>query len=219
MSKRRDLLHWALSSAVLAVILLGCGGLKGVAFVWPYWAVYACLRLVELLVTPACLNQERRTPGPGALDPGTRLLASVLFVITVALAALDSGRIHWIAPVPDWTRLTALVFFSVFGALQVWATATNPFFSTDVRLQSERGHQLVKCGPYRFVRHPGYLAMLVGVPASAVALASWIALLPALGYSALILRRAIREDNFLKENLNGYVCYAANVRACLAPRV
>jgi protein-S-isoprenylcysteine O-methyltransferase Ste14 len=158
-------------------------------------------------------------PGPGALNPATRRVASALFVITVALAALDSGRFHLTATIPASTRFTALGLVTTFGILHVWAMTVNPFFSTDVRLQFERGHQLVSGGPYRFVRHPGYLVMLLSVPAAAVALGSWVALVPALFYSAVIFRRAIREDEFLKENLNGYTDYAAIVRARLAPGV
>jgi protein-S-isoprenylcysteine O-methyltransferase Ste14 len=219
MNKNRRLLHWAFSAAVLATILLGGAGLKGVVKLWPYWAVYVGLRFVELIFTPACLNQERRTPGPGGIDPGTRLLASTLFVAAVALAALDSGRFHLTEAVPEWIRFAALALFTASGVLQVWAMTVNPFFSTNVRIQFEHGHQLVRCGPYRFARHPGYLAMLLSVPASAVALGSWVALVPALCYSTLILRRTLREDCFLKENLDGYADYAANIRSRLAPGV
>jgi len=59
----------------------------------------------------------------------------------------------------------------------------NPFFSPALRIQAERGHAVIARGPYRFIRHPGYLAMLIAVPASALALGSWLALIPAFAFS------------------------------------
>jgi len=43
-----------------------------------------------------------------------------------------------------------MVAFAVFvaaNALQIWAMAVNIFFSTALRLQTERGHELVRGGP------------------------------------------------------------------------
>jgi protein-S-isoprenylcysteine O-methyltransferase Ste14 len=93
--------------------------------------------------------------------------------------------------------------------------AVNPFFSPRLRLQSN--HRLVAGGPYRFLRHPGYLAMLVAVPATAIALGSLAGLVPALGYQILILSRTMREDRLLREELGGYAEYAGTVRYRLVP--
>ena len=64
--------------------------------------------------------------------------------------------------------MAAFAVFIAANALQIWAMAVNAFFSTALRLQAERGHQLVSNGPYRYVRHPGYLAMLLIVPSTAL---------------------------------------------------
>jgi len=88
----------------------------------------------------------------------------------------------------------------------------NPFFSPALRIQVERGHSAITCGPYRIVRHPGYLAMLIAVPASALTLGSWLALIPALAFSAVIVRRTALEDCYLMQNLHGYMEYTESVR-------
>ena len=80
--------------------------------------------------------------------------------------------------------------FAASIALAARAMASNRFFSVAVRVQTDRGHRVVSEGPYALIRHPGYLAMSVAAPASALALGSWWALAPALAYSALIVRRA-----------------------------
>lgn len=74
-------------------------------------------------------------------------------------------------------------------------------------------------GPYRFVRHPGYLAMVAMMPTTALALGSLVALIPASCYSVLILWRTKREDEFLTERLAGYAEYAARVHYHFIPGV
>lgn len=97
------------------------------------------------------------------------------------------------------------------GAFQGWAMIVNPFFSPAVQIQTERRHHLILAGPYRLMRHPGYFAMSISVPASALAIGSWIALMPAAGFVLLIKHRAHIEDEFLRNNLPGYVAYARRV--------
>jgi protein-S-isoprenylcysteine O-methyltransferase Ste14 len=117
--------------------------------------------------------------------------------------------------VPTQLRDAGLVVFALCGALQTWAMIVNPFFSPVVRLQTERGHRVIADGLCRFMRHPGYLAMSVSVPASALAIGSWVALVPAAGFLLVILRRAELEDEFLKANLPGYARYPYRVPAGL----
>lgn len=117
----------------------------------------------------------------------------------------------------DWTPPVSRSLQILAMALQTWAMAVNPFFSSVIRLQSDRGHHVITRGPYRFVRHPGYFAMLAIMPATAVALGSLAALAPAILYDALILRRTLKEDEFLVKNLSGYCDYATRVSQGLIP--
>jgi hypothetical protein len=48
-----------------------------------------------------------------------------------------------------------LLAAGVFGL--GWAESVNPYFEPSVRIQSDRGHQVVTTGPYAYVRHPGYI--------------------------------------------------------------
>jgi protein-S-isoprenylcysteine O-methyltransferase Ste14 len=145
------------------------------------------------------------------------LAGGFLFLVTVTTAALDIGRLHTSDTVPPSIRIAALVIFTLATLTQAWAMAVNPFFSPVVRIQSERGHHLVTRGPYRFVRHPGYLAMLIAMPASALAIGSWLALIPALAFTGVIVHRAIQEDHFLRAHLAGYAEYGDRVRYKLVP--
>jgi protein-S-isoprenylcysteine O-methyltransferase Ste14 len=149
----------------------------------------------------------------------SRPAASFLFLATVAVSALDAGRFHWSHVAPWTVRFTALFAFMLASAVQTWAISANPFFSSAICIQSERGHRVMTSGPYRFVRHPGYLAMVISMPATALALGSLISLIPALLYSILILWRLRQEDRSLREKLVGYSDYAAAVRQRLIPGV
>jgi protein-S-isoprenylcysteine O-methyltransferase Ste14 len=103
--------------------------------------------------------------------------------------------------------------------LTFWAMLANRFFSPVVRIQSERGHHLINSGPYRHLRHPGYLGIIGGPLFAALALGSWWALLPATGIVFLIVRRTAMEDKFLRRELEGYPAYVEKVRYRLLPGV
>lgn len=184
---------------------------------WEYLGVYWVLGLAGVLIADVSLDAERRQSGPGEIDPASRPAASFLFLATVATASLDAGRYHWSGPIPWIDQFDSLIVFSLSWAVQNWAMSANPFFSTAIRIQPERGHRVMTHGPYRFVRHPGYLAMAISMPATALALGSLCALIPALSYSAVMLCRTSREDMFLKHKLEGYSRYTGKVRYRLIP--
>jgi protein-S-isoprenylcysteine O-methyltransferase Ste14 len=105
-------------------------------------------------------------------------------------------------------------------ALVFWAMVENRFFSSVVRIQSERGQHVVESGPYAFVRHPGYSAGILILAASGVALGSWIAAAFLVAVSVpFLLYRVIREDRVLQEQLPGYRDYAQRVRWRLVPGI
>jgi protein-S-isoprenylcysteine O-methyltransferase Ste14 len=183
-----------------------------------YVAVFSALLLVTMLAVDPGLAQERAHPGAGAKDETLRFGAGFLFLVTIAFAAIDVGRLHRSDAVPVAVSMIALVLFAAALAFQAWAMIVNPFFSPVTRIQADRGHRVITEGPYRFLRHPGYLAMLIAIPASAIAIGSLLALIPAAGFCAVIVRRARMEDEFLKRNLTCYIDYMQRVRGDVFPR-
>jgi len=99
----------------------------------------------------------------------------------------------------------------------VWAMAVNRFFSSDARIQRDRGHHLVTAGPYEYIRHPAYAAVLVSAVSGPLALGSYWSALPLLPAGLMILRRTRLEDALLREGLEGYADYAQQVRYRLVP--
>lgn len=211
--------RWTLLSAALGALLFFAAGTLEISSLRNYLLVFWGLLLATMLAARPDLVEERSHPAEGKRDAGTRLASGFLFLVTLTAAALDVGRLHASDTVPRVITTASLVTFALATLIQAWAMAVNPFFSPTVRIQSERGHHLVTVGPYRVIRHPGYLAMLVSVPASALAIGSWLALIPGLTFSGVIARRATIEDEFLKLNLVGYSSYALKVRSRLVPSI
>jgi len=100
-----------------------------------------------------------------------------------------------------------------------WAMVSNKFFSAMVRIQDERGHTVALGGPYRFVRHPGYIGIIVYCLAAPVMFSAWWAYIPALGLCVTIVYRTILEDRTLQRELDGYAAYGQRVRYRLVPGV
>lgn len=211
------LLQWFFASLAFTSLLLL---LAGRTDLWLYrWYLAVCILqgLWIALQIDNGLATERAKPGPGGVDHFTWHFSTALFALHWIIAPLDVGRFHWSDTIPTELRISGLVVYTIFGGLTIWAVVVNRFFSPIVRLQQDRGHHLVTMGPYRFVRHPGYLGMVLSVPASGLALGSWLALIPAVAYAVIILRRAAIEDDFLRQNLSGYESYAEAVRYRLLP--
>jgi protein-S-isoprenylcysteine O-methyltransferase Ste14 len=101
----------------------------------------------------------------------------------------------------------------------VWATGVNAFFSQVVRIQSERGHTVISSGPYRYVRHPAYVGMILVVMGAPIMLGSWWALIPGVISAALTIIRTALEDKTLQAELPGYVEYSEHTRYRLMPGV
>ncbi len=213
----------AASSLLIAALLVGIlfliAGRWDLPFFWASIALAWGLILAGMLLIDPGLIKERLRPGPGALDKAVIIPLKLLAWAILIFAALDVGRLHWSDTVPPAVQAIGLVGFGAGLGVAVWAMVVNRFFSAVVRLQTDRGHHLVDTGPYRFVRHPGYTGILIGILGVPLALGSWGAVAPAIGIGLLILRRTMIEDGFLHQNLDGYPAYADNVRYRLLPGV
>lgn len=210
--------RWATITISISLLLFVAAGTTQIPSLRNYLVTFSVLLLATMLGIDPGLAKERSRRPERIGTPG-RFASSVSFLATLAVAAMEVGRLHWLPPVPVAMRGSGLLLFAAAMALEMWAMVVNPFFSPDIRLQSERGHRLITCGPYCAIRHPGYLAMLVAVPASGLAIGSWLALAPAVAFCLVILKRVGAEDDFLQQNLAGYGEYMGQVRHRLFPRM
>jgi protein-S-isoprenylcysteine O-methyltransferase Ste14 len=96
---------------------------------------------------------------------------------------------------------------------------SNTYFSTLVRLQMDRGHKVASGGPYRYVRHPGYVGFIVMSLATPLSLGTLSGLLPAGITTLLLIIRTALEDKTLKNELVGYAEYSGKVKYKLLPPI
>jgi protein-S-isoprenylcysteine O-methyltransferase Ste14 len=134
----------------------------------------------------------------------------------VCVAGLDH-RYDWSSEFPLWLIVIGFVLISLGYAFAAWALAENRFFSSVVRIQTDRGHVVCDTGPYRFVRHPCYAGNILALFGIVLALSSVWTLIPAAVASIIAVIRTALEDQTLREELPGYRDYARRVRYRLVP--
>lgn len=193
---------------------------------WPAWAVvgvwliwFASEDIIILYINPDLLAERLNIPKDA--KSWDRALLSILRLGQLAryiLAGLDQ-RHAWTNNFPLVAQVLALALCLVTTFLFFWAMASNPFFSQVARIQTDRAHIVAKHGPYSYVRHPAYLAMIMFEIALSLLLASWPAIIAGTLCAGLFVVRTALEDRVLQSELSGYVDYSRQVRFRLLPGI
>lgn len=214
------IIHWL----ILAACLFVPAGTIRWPMAWVYLGIFAGWVVVNaaiMLKQSPDLVAER---AGGKSDAKGWDLAlgglSMLFVepVALALAGLDY-RLGWMPSVAPWLVIAGLALWVVGNAVFSWAMFSNAYFSAQVRIQQDRGHAVATGGPYRVVRHPGYVGVILSGVGRPLMLGSAWALIPAgLGIAFLVVRTVV-EDRTLRRELDGYTLYARHVRYRLIPGV
>ena len=117
-------------------------------------------------------------------------------IVAIGLLRANEG-IGFLPPAAFYIGISLVV---AGEALRQWSTYTlGRFFTGPVVIISN--HKLIIKGPYRFVRHPGYLGGLISYAGLGLVVQSWIAPLAAMGiltiaytYRILLEERALRQE-------------------------
>lgn len=220
----RWLIRETLGNIILIALLFG---IVGRLDWWNGWAMSAAYLLWSLgsvifilPVNPQMLA-ERSRPQKGSKrwDVVMVSIMGVFVLITYVVACLDV-RNGWAPPFPLYAQIAGAVT-AIFGyvVLVLWAMVSNAYFTTIVRIQTDRQHTVATTGPYRFVRHPGYVGTILFHLATPFMLNSRWALIPAVLVALVFVVRTAMEDKALQEELPGYKEYAGRVRYRLLPGV
>jgi protein-S-isoprenylcysteine O-methyltransferase Ste14 len=194
---------WANGWAFLGVSLLAV--LANAAYVLP--------RNPEIIA-----ERGRRHSGTRSFDTVVMSVYSLFYLALFVVAGLDAGRLRWAPLGAGWAMLGALLMLAATVPV-AGAMAVNRNLEQTVRIQAERGHQVATTGPYRFVRHPMYLGMLIQLPATVLLLGSTWAMVPAACAAVALVVRTVLEDRTLDRDLPGYHEYARHTRYRLVPGV
>ncbi|MHC4395798.1 MAG: methyltransferase family protein [Planctomycetota bacterium] len=140
------------------------------------------------------------------------------FYVVTAVAALDVGRFQW-SNLAVGFSVAGAVAFVAGTTLLYWAMLVNTHFETTVRIQEDRGHKVVSAGPYRIVRHPGYVGAILWIASTPLIIGSVYAMIPAIVAVLILVIRTFLEDKTLRTELNGYAEYAQKVKYRLLPGI
>lgn len=191
---------------------------------WQGW-VFNGLNILFILLTYVVLIdrkdliKERLKPGQGMKrwDRTYYAVTTPLFFVVLIVSILDATRFTWGPTVPFAVILLGILLYCVGQIIVLWAKRTNRFFSSVVRIQSDRKQEVCSTGPYRFVRHPGYLGGLIFSLGTPLMLGSYWGLVPMLLTIFLMFWRTSLEDATLKNELTGYKEYSNTVRYRIIP--
>lgn len=226
---RRAIVKWivraTLGAIVYGLILFLSAGRWDWVWGWAMLGVLVALMAAHPLIlapiSPEVLVEREKgfwDTGVKTWDKWVTTLAGGLMPLPWIVAGLDV-RFQWTVPLPLGYHIAGLLATSLGYALFLWAMASNAFFSQGVRIQEERGHMVATGGPYRYVRHPGYVGTILAQLATPFLLGSPWALIPSGLSAALFVLRTWLEDKTLMEELPGYPDYAHQTPSRLLPGV
>jgi len=167
------------------------------------------------------LLKERSKPGEGT-KKWDKTILGFSFLVTISMycvAGLDSGRFHW-SPGFHWSVYVTGIFLTVTGQLLfLTAQKQNKFFSSTVRIQTNREHVVCDTGLYKMVRHPAYLGSVIQSLGFPLLFGSLWSIIPIWILIILFIFRTILEDKTLMDELKGYGEYSDKTRYKMIPYV
>lgn len=200
-----------------AILFIAAGTLS---WKWAWYVLLSGLLLliINWILLPAELVIERGRKKEN-VKKWDKMLTSIISLPTILMyvfSGLDH-RFNWTMDVHIVINITGLVFIFLGSMIFTWSMVSNKFFSTLVRLQIDRQHTVVTEGPYKYVRHPGYLGYIIFTLATPIALGAFWGLIFSGIIGILLIVRTTLEDTTLKKELPGYAEYTENTKYKLIP--
>ncbi len=220
-SKIKNIIRGIVLLGTLMALLFGSAGTFNWPEAWLFLLLYTAAvtgMVVWLKKNAPDLLKERMSKRKDAKTWDKIILMTYSFLVMIMLVVmgLDAIRYRW-THVPLVVKTLGFLGFVPAYLLIFWTMMENRYLSEVVRIQEERGHEVCTTGPYKYVRHPMYVGVIVFVLCLPLALGSFISLFLSILIVLVFLIRTSLEDKTLQKELPGYKEYAEQVRYRLIP--
>jgi protein-S-isoprenylcysteine O-methyltransferase Ste14 len=219
----RSILGVLLIAGVLGFLLFLPAGRLDWIDAWLFIAAYGIVLLFYgirgALRDPDQLRERgKQGANTKAWDRVVLSIYSLLLLVLFPVCGLDAVRFH-LCPLPAGLRGLGWIGMALAAALILRVMAANTFASRTARIQTDRGQTVVSGGPYRHVRHPMYIGIIIFFLCIPLVLGSGWGLIPAAAIGVLFVVRTALEDRMLTRELAGYAEYAQRTRFRLLPGI
>jgi len=207
-------------AAAFYIFAWGVGNLQS----WIYYGAFILINILNLVLlykyNLPLLNERGKMKKDIAKEEKiiVPLMLAFAFFIPSIVAGLEYGltKKSFATPLLILIGLALLIASSV---LENWAMLVNRHFEKNIRIQSDREQTVVTSGPYKYIRHPGYLGYILRLVAFPLMLGLVWSILPVgIGIIIYVVRTHI-EDNILKKELNGYLEYTQRTKYRIIPLI
>ncbi|MDD3656737.1 MAG: isoprenylcysteine carboxylmethyltransferase family protein [Atribacterota bacterium] len=207
-----------LTLLIQSIILFVSAGTLSWNWAWIFIVIGIFILVINYTVLPREVIEERGREKKN-VKKWDKILMSINIVPILGIYVLSGldYRFSWSPYLHYSIHILGIIAVFLGSMLFTWSMVSNKFFSTMVRIQDERGHSIAAEGPYRYVRHPGYVGYIVMAIATPLTLGSIYALLMSFLVMIIFIIRTILEDKTLLKELEGYKGYSKKVKYRLIP--
>jgi protein-S-isoprenylcysteine O-methyltransferase Ste14 len=149
---------------------------------------------------------------------GLRTLA-LAYAAGLIVFLVEPGWMAWASfHLPNWVRWSGAVLGALAGVLLIWTFRSLGHNLTDT-VVTRRDATLITYGPYRWVRHPFYLAFAIAVAANTLITANaYLAIVGTAAFLVIVARTSIEERKLVERFGGDYLDYMRHTGRFL-PRV
>jgi protein-S-isoprenylcysteine O-methyltransferase len=154
----------------------------------------------------------------GKIDRNTtRVLGYAFFISLVALLSAWALHALGVGTLPEWLAWVGILLAFAGLGLRTWANRTLGAYYTRT-LKVADGQSIIREGPYRVIRHPGYLGTILTWTGVALATGNWIVLLIVLiVIGGAYYLRIETEEKLLLSSLPEYGEYRSHTWRLIPP--
>lgn len=209
----------------MAAIIFAAAGTMQYTGGWLYLGVMIATSIAfgthMVRVDPGLLRERLKAPVQKDQPLADKLVVIPILLLILGgmgFMAADAARWRWsiMPPSVQWAGCGLLLAAFLFI---YWTMRANSFAAPVVKIQKDRGQEVITTGPYAIVRHPMYFGALFYIAGTSLVLGSWWGLATVPILALLFGIRIGIEEQTLRTGLDGYDDYARRVRWRLIPLI